>query len=401
MIKAVLLDLDDTLLSSNMDTLIQNYFQALSKYLADVVDPGVMLPALMTGTRKMIANDHPGQTLQQVFDGEFFPAIGAPRDRLQARIDRFYQEVFPTLRNLTDPRPEAVSLVEWSLAQGCRASIATNPLFPRTAIYQRMDWAGLPAKDYRFEVVSSYETFHFTKPNPAYFAEVLARMGWPKGPVLMVGDDPVNDIAGSSDLGLASFWIDGHKGAEKARESVVGVGSLTDLRAWLMANDLSRLAPSLTSHASQLAVLRATPAAMGGMLAGIKASSLVQRPFPDEWSLTEIVCHLRDTEMEVNLPRIRRILEQEDPFLPAVDNDAWATERKYNQQDVVEALAGFISARLESLVLLEALTNEQWLRKARHAIFGPSTLYDIVQFIVQHDILHARQTRDTAGQLTT
>jgi len=84
-----------------------------------------------------------------------------------------------------------------------------------------------------------------------------------------------------------------------------------------------------------------------------------------------------------------------------VDNDAWATERKYNQQDVVEALAGFISARLESLVLLEALTNEQWLRKARHAIFGPSTLYDIVQFIVQHDILHARQTRDTAGQLTT
>ena len=397
----LLLDLDDTLLDSNMDTLIQDYFQALSRYLADVVDPGVMLTALMAGTRKMIANDHPGQTLQQVFDAEFFPAIGAPRQQLQARIDRFYQEVFPTLKDLTTPRPEAISLVEWLLAQGYRVAIATNPLFPQAAIYQRMDWAGLPADKYRFEVVSSYETFHFTKPNPAFFAEVLARMGWPEGPVLMVGDDPVNDIAGSADFGLASYWIDGHKQAGDARESVIGHGSLTNLRAWLEANELSRLTPSFTSHASRLTVLRASPAALGGMLAGIDGAFFLQRPFPDEWSLTEVVCHLRDTELEIHLPQIQTILTQEDPFLPAADNDAWAIERKYNKQDIAEALAGFISARLESLDLLKGLAEEQWLRKARHAIFGPSTLHDIVQFMVQHDVLHVRQFKETAGQSLT
>ena len=198
----LLLDLDNTLLDSNMDTFIPAYFQALSDFLKDQVEPELMLSALISGTRKMVASNDPSLTLQQVFDAEFFPKINLTREEFQPRIDLFYEEIFPELSYLTKPRPEALDLVEWALAQGVRLAVATNPLFPLAAIHHRMRWAGLPPEEFPFSIVSAYETFHFTKPNPAYFAEVLGRLGWPDGPVLMVGDDVERDLPGSIVLGL-------------------------------------------------------------------------------------------------------------------------------------------------------------------------------------------------------
>ena len=105
----LLLDLDDTLLDSNMNTFIPAYFQSLSGFLQERVDPERMLSALMSGTRKMMASDDPSRTLQQVFDAEFFPKIGIGREELQPRIDQFYEEVFPTLSYLTTRKIKIVS----------------------------------------------------------------------------------------------------------------------------------------------------------------------------------------------------------------------------------------------------------------------------------------------------
>ena len=53
----LLLDLDDTLLETNMGAFIPAYFQALSKHLANYVQPEKMLPALMKGTELMLASE--------------------------------------------------------------------------------------------------------------------------------------------------------------------------------------------------------------------------------------------------------------------------------------------------------------------------------------------------------
>ena len=144
----LLLDLDDTLLNTNMDAFIPAYFQALSSALVDKVAPEVMLPALMGGTKAMMVNKDPALTLREVFDAHFFPMLNMDRNDLQPRIDRFYDEEFPKLGSLTSPIPEAVRLVEWAFEQGQRVVIATNPLFPLKAIQHRMRWAGLPPEKY-------------------------------------------------------------------------------------------------------------------------------------------------------------------------------------------------------------------------------------------------------------
>jgi hypothetical protein len=65
-------------------------------------------------------------------------------------------------------------------------------------------------------------------------------------------------------------------------------------------------------------------------------------------------------------------------------------ERRYNEQDGQQALLGFISARKDTIGLLSVL-QEEWSRKARHAIFGPTTLLELAGFIASHDRAHIQQ----------
>jgi hypothetical protein len=116
-----------------------------------------------------------------------------------------------------------------------------------------------------------------------------------------------------------------------------------------------------------------------------------RRPNPDEWSLVEIICHLRDVEREVHLPRFEALATMENPFISGVDADQWAEPRDYFRQDGRTALADFIAAREETIALLENLPDESWSREARHAFFGQTTLHELLYLVVQHDRSHRQQ----------
>ena len=160
----LLLDLDDTLLNTNMDAFIPAYFQALSRELAPHIAPEIMLRALMSGTKQMIESEDFSQTLEQVFNAVFYPQINSPYEKTSAAIENFYDHVFPTLGGVTTPKPEAKPFIDWAFSQGFRIAIATDPIFPRKATYHRLRWAGFEPE--QFELVSSFEHFHFSKTHP-------------------------------------------------------------------------------------------------------------------------------------------------------------------------------------------------------------------------------------------
>ena len=99
-------------------------------------------------------------------------------------------------------------------------------------------------------------------------------------------------------------------------------------------------------------------------------------------------------ERDVNLARIRRLLTEENPFLVGEVTDVWVKERHCADQDGPQVLADFTSARKEALAMLEGLGVE-WSRPARHAIFGPTTLHELVGFIAGHDRAHIQQVLKT------
>jgi FMN phosphatase YigB (HAD superfamily) len=397
----LLLDLDDTCLGNSMDTFLPAYLQALGEHLAEVISPEKMLPALLASTQEMLANQRPDRTLKQVFDGNFFTKLGSNPEDFADHFESFYSDVFPSLKSLTQYRPEAVSMVEEAFRRGYSVAIATNPLFPRSAILQRLEWAGLSSNDYPFSLIPSYETSYFAKPNPAFFTETLSLLGWPEGPVVMVGDNIEHDIMPAKMFGIGTFWINnGDRVIEDEYDESNGYGNLEDLLPWIDATSHDIHEPDFSRVEAMQAVLRATPAVLNAFSKDLETNSWQKHPQPGEWNFTEIVCHLRDVDNEVNTPRVDKVLEEEDPFLPGIDSDKWAEERLYYCQNGPQALQDFTNSRMKLLEILDGLQSADWQKPARHAIFGPTSLKELVGIIVGHDRLHVRQAKNSLEEIS-
>lgn len=102
----------------------------------------------------------------------------------------------------------------------------------------------------------------------------------------------------------------------------------------------------------------------------------------------EQVCHVRDIEIEGYQRRFERILAEENPFLPSIDTDGLARDRRYGESDAARALADFRAARATTLRLLDRLTPAQFERSAVFEGYGPVTLRGLVHFLCSHDQQH-------------
>ncbi len=124
------------------------------------------------------------------------------------------------------------------------------------------------------------------------------------------------------------------------------------------------------------------------------------RPSPDEWSVTEIICHLRDVDREIHLPRLHSLIIEKEPFMPGAISDDWAIERDYQAQDGQAALAALAATRAELLDLLPPAGSPIWQRRGRHTFFGPTSFLELVCLALEHDILHLTQTAETIENST-
>lgn len=391
----LLLDLDDTLISNDMDTFLPGYLKALSNHL-NTFPAGKLINDLLAATEKMIAKDMPAQTLEETFDRAFYPAIGASKEELKDTITLFYDQVFPSLQPLTNPIPQAPGFVRSAFTAGHEVVIATNPLFPKTAAMHRLRWAGVSPEEHPYKLITSYEDLHYCKPHLAYYAEILAQTGWPDRPAVMIGNSLDEDILPASRLGLPVFWIDGtDQPLPDHIHPLSGKGNLEHAQRWLEQVSAKEFELAFETPNASLAILKSTPAALDTLTRKLQKPQWAARPKPEEWSVTEVLCHLRDVDAEVNCPRIKKIIQEENPFLPGVTTDPWADDRGYNLQDGPAALDGFCQARTQILHKISNLSDHDWDRKARHAIFGPTRLAEIASFIATHDRLHIRQVCET------
>jgi hypothetical protein len=117
------------------------------------------------------------------------------------------------------------------------------------------------------------------------------------------------------------------------------------------------------------------------------------RPEPNQWSLTEAVCHLRDVEQEVHLPRFEAVIAAENAFIAGASPDDWAQSRRYQEQDGRAALRDFVQTRQKTIAALNELDEPIWQRRGQHAFFGPTTLHELLNLVVGHDRAHGEQVK--------
>ncbi|MBN1564895.1 MAG: HAD-IA family hydrolase [Anaerolineae bacterium] len=404
MIKAILLDLDDTLLGNPAQRFVQNYLALLENHLRETVGLAAGAKGLMTGTHAVVKSSDPTRTNEETFYAAFDPWLAASqisRADFDPAADHFYRAIYPQLQAVTQKRPGARRLVEWLLAQEYKVVVATNPFFPRTAIEQRLDWAGVSVQDIPFDLVTTLENMHYSKPHPAYYEEILARLGVQADEAIMVGDDWENDIEPAWRAGLNTFWIvpDGsNHDHEDLPIQPDGIGSLADFACrvqeenWLETltprpHEPTQIAPRLSGNlAALLSMVRETPPHVWQM-----------RPDEAEWSPIEVLCHLGEAERDVQRPRLQLIAQADNPFLSQPKEPPRPASRICPEKAWHVALE-FARERQQTIDFLTALESDAWVRPARHYIFGPTTLLEVANFLAQHDRLHMMQLCQTVGK---
>lgn len=203
-VKAIFFDLDGTLLPMDQDEFVKAYFGLLAKKLAPHgYDPQALIKGIWAGTEAMVRNDG-RDTNEKVFWETFCGLFGQQAKEDEPVFDAFYRVEFQQVRQVCGNTPRAKETVEELKKLGYPLVLATNPIFPAIATQSRIRWAGLEEGD--FEFVTTYENSSFCKPNPAYYQEILDKLGYRAEECLMVGNDATEDLAAAK-LGMQVFLL--------------------------------------------------------------------------------------------------------------------------------------------------------------------------------------------------
>jgi len=237
--KTVIFDLDGTLLPINADLFLNNYFKLMAKQAEKYnYDPEAFINAVMAGTKAMLNNDG-SMTNEKRFWAVFTEALGEKDGRLESIFDEFYLNIYPKLRSTAQPNEKIKKCAETLLNKGYELVVATNPLFPRTAIEQRIRWSGLKPEIFRW--ITCYENSSYSKPHLGFYKEILKNLQEEPENCLMIGNDPQEDMCVVK-LGMQAFLLKDQmiaKEKELSGDCQFMVGYIEDL--WQFVNELPEL----------------------------------------------------------------------------------------------------------------------------------------------------------------
>ncbi|MGE4484863.1 MAG: HAD family hydrolase [Oscillospiraceae bacterium] len=193
MIDTVLFDLDGTLLPIDQNEFIHAYFAELIRCMAPLgYKKDELISAVWKGTKAMVLNDGEKYNRERFWDS-FSSVLGEQVRGFEGMLEDFYCTGFNNAKTVVksdagrDVRPLITNLRD----KGYGIILATNPIFPESAVKSRLDWIGLHTDD--FDMVTTYETCTYCKPNPQYYYELMRRASKDPRQCLMVGNNAKED----------------------------------------------------------------------------------------------------------------------------------------------------------------------------------------------------------------
>jgi hypothetical protein len=152
-----------------------------------------------------------------------------------------------------------------------------------------------------------------------------------------------------------------------------------------------------------LALLSAAPKRIAAAVEGLSPTQLQDRASHDEWSVNEILAHLRACA-DVRGGAALTILAEEHPTLRATDPRTYMEMTDYHLLDFRQSFAAFIRQRKELLKVLGALSRNGWDRSATVVGAGKPLERNVLfyaQWVAEHERPHIKQIQRTAAAVRT
>jgi FMN phosphatase YigB (HAD superfamily) len=203
MLKAVLFDLDNTLIFFDEKVFFDRYMRALAPVFSDLWTFESFHQRMIESVQSLLNNDG-SRTNADRFLERFSNGHGEKARNLWDRFVRFYDTEFDQFRTLVHA-PEGIRGVFLELKnQNVKLVIASNPLWPLSVQQKRLDWAGLGG--FPFDFITAIENVSYCKPKLEYYLEICRFLDTGPESCLMVGNDQVNDMVVSK-IGMKTFLL--------------------------------------------------------------------------------------------------------------------------------------------------------------------------------------------------
>jgi FMN phosphatase YigB (HAD superfamily) len=205
-IKYLLFDLDGTLLHFDLDEFVAGYLSLIRQEFESYPWGDKVPEWILTGTDLML-NNKGSKTNQAIFLEYFTKKSGLSAEDVWSKFMTFYEQKFDNLQTISQQDKNAIDTIEKALQAGYQLVLATQPIFPEIAIRKRLAWAGLD--HIPFLLITDIEKMSACKPAELFFEEVMSYIGAKSSECLMIGNDPITDMAAVR-KDILTFFITDH-----------------------------------------------------------------------------------------------------------------------------------------------------------------------------------------------
>ena len=136
--------------------------------------------------------------------------------------------------------------------------------------------------------------------------------------------------------------------------------------------------------------LSATPGIITRFCYGVPDAIADQDQGPDYFTLREVLAHLADWE-PIWLERIQRIVQEDVPVLPNIDEGKMAELNGYKTTPVDVSLDNFTNGRAALVEYLQSLPDDAFARQGIRPEIGNISVKDIATIVLAHETYHIAQ----------
>ncbi|MDD5398865.1 MAG: HAD family hydrolase [Dehalococcoidia bacterium] len=201
MLKAVLFDLDNTLILFEEVKFVSGYYPRMAARFEGVFPDGQFAERLMKATVELRNNDG-SRINRELFIATLCDGLNVNREEVWTRFEQFFSLDFDVFRDTVIATPGADNVFRHVKERKLKLVVATNPIWPLDVQRKRISWAGLSGAE--VDLITHIDNMSYCKPQLGYFRQICRLIDVQPDECLMVGDDPANDMVAAK-IGMKTY----------------------------------------------------------------------------------------------------------------------------------------------------------------------------------------------------
>ncbi len=144
--------------------------------------------------------------------------------------------------------------------------------------------------------------------------------------------------------------------------------------------------------------LRRTPDEVMRLVHGLGEKEMSLEVFEGEWSIRNVLSHLRDAQGVLDF-RVHLLINEDNPVIESKAVFEWAKDEVERPPTAEEVFNTYLTSREKTVESLERISLLDWWREGRHEEFGVVSIKQQVSYFATHELTHLPQIQKLKEQM--